>query len=207
MLTQLDLPTTVYAATGRDNFRKPRTGMWAEICQDYNIPEDEIDIAGSIFVGDAGGRTAQLKNSETGAAAAAKDFSCSDRNFAHNVGIAYQTPEEFFLGEPPREFLRDFDLAAYPYADAEADGTDSNGEVLFEKTNKQDIVIFCGPPGAGKSTFYWRHLKPLGYERVNQDTLKTRAKCLKAAAELLDEGSSVVIGGCSNLSSSSRAPL
>ena len=25
----------------------------------------------------------------------------------------------------------------------------------------------------GKSTFYWNHLRPLGYERVNQDQLKT----------------------------------
>jgi AAA domain len=33
--------------------------------------------------------------------------------------------------------------------------------------------MFCGRPGAGKSTFYWNYCKPLGYERVNQDTLKT----------------------------------
>ncbi|KAI0179931.1 PNK3P-domain-containing protein [Hypoxylon sp. FL1284] len=194
VLSQLDLPTTVYAATARDIFRKPRTGMWTEVCQDYGIPADEVDLAGSIFVGDAGGRTAQLKNSGTGAAAAAKDFSCSDRNFAHNVGVAYKTPEEFFLGEPPREFSRDFDLAAYPCPETDGDGGGGTGDdVVFEKANKQDIVLFCGPPGAGKSTFYWRHLKPLSYERVNQDTLKSRAKCFKAAAEFLDGGSSIVV--------------
>lgn len=43
----------------------------------------------------------------------------------------------------------------------------------FNKKNKLDLVLFCGSPGAGKSTFYWDHLKPLGYERVNQDILKT----------------------------------
>lgn len=42
-----------------------------------------------------------------------------------------------------------------------------------EKKNPVDVVLFCGSPGAGKSSFFWRHLKPLGYERVNQDTLKT----------------------------------
>lgn len=45
--------------------------------------------------------------------------------------------------------------------------------LLFTKKNPLDIVILCGSPGAGKSTFYWKHLKPLGYERINQDILKT----------------------------------
>lgn len=39
--------------------------------------------------------------------------------------------------------------------------------------NAQEIVVLCGSPGAGKSTFYRRYLAPLGYSRVNQDTLKT----------------------------------
>lgn len=43
----------------------------------------------------------------------------------------------------------------------------------FSRANAKDLVLLCGSPGAGKSTFYWRHLKPLGYERVNQDILKT----------------------------------
>ncbi|KAI1506693.1 polynucleotide kinase 3 phosphatase [Biscogniauxia marginata] len=191
VLAQLDLPTSVYAATGKDNYRKPRTGMWEELCADYGIPTRDVDLEHSIFVGDAGGRTAQPKSGEK-AVAEAKDFSCSDRNFAHNLGIAYQTPEEFFLGEPAREFTREFDLAAYPYP-SDADVGGDGDKVLFEKTNDQEVVLFCGPPGAGKSTFYWKHLKPLGYERVNQDTLKTRAKCFKAAAELLDEGNSIAI--------------
>ncbi|KAI0406402.1 DNA kinase/phosphatase Pnk1 [Xylaria palmicola] len=191
VLAQLDIPTTIYAATARDRYRKPRTGMWGELCADYGLAaEDEVDLASSVFIGDAGGRTARVKDGTTGAPASAKDFSCSDRNFAHNVGIKYVTPEEFFLDEPPREFAREFDLAAYPYADHKGE---EEGDVLFEKTNSQDVVLFCGPPGAGKSTFYWKHLKPLGYERVNQDTLKSRAKCFKAAAELLDDGCSIVV--------------
>ena len=47
------------------------------------------------------------------------------------------------------------------------------GQVMVEKRHPLDIVLFCGSPGAGKSTFYWKHLKHLGYERVNQDILKT----------------------------------
>ncbi|KAI1812715.1 DNA kinase/phosphatase Pnk1 [Poronia punctata] len=191
VLAQLNLPTSIYAATARDNYRKPRTGMWKELCADYDIPENEVDLENSIFVGDAGGRTARVVVKDGGKAA--KDFSCSDRNFAYNVGIAYHTPEEFFLGEPPREFMRDFDLQKYPYPEEDEVSKEGEEKILFEKTNKQDIVLFCGPPGAGKSTFYWKHLKPLGYERVNQDILKSRPKCFKAAAAFLEDGSSIVI--------------
>jgi bifunctional polynucleotide phosphatase/kinase len=44
---------------------------------------------------------------------------------------------------------------------------------LFQKSNALGLVLFCGSPGCGKSTFYWQVLKPLGYERVNQDILKS----------------------------------
>jgi bifunctional polynucleotide phosphatase/kinase len=43
----------------------------------------------------------------------------------------------------------------------------------YLRKNDKDIILFCGSPGAGKSTFYWTQLKPQGYERVNQDILKT----------------------------------
>jgi hypothetical protein len=45
--------------------------------------------------------------------------------------------------------------------------------LTFTKPDAVDMVLFCGSPGAGKSSFYWRHFQPLGYERVNQDVLKT----------------------------------
>lgn len=191
ILSNLNLPTTIYAATAKDSYRKPRKGMWKEVCNDYDIPEDEVDPEGSFFIGDAGGRVASLAKGADGVNATKKDFSCSDRNFAHNVGINYKTPEEFFLGEAPRDFSRDFDLDSFPYDGA---AVSENQKGRFEKLNDKDIVLFCGPPGAGKSTFYWNHLKPLGYERINQDILKSRDKCVKVARERLEEGDSIVIG-------------
>ncbi|KAL2177290.1 polynucleotide kinase 3 phosphatase-domain-containing protein [Thermothelomyces heterothallicus CBS 202.75] len=184
VLDQLNIPITLYAATGKDIYRKPRPGMFSEMKDDYDLTDSDIDRENSVFVGDAGGRIPDAK----GASAAAKDFSCSDRNFAHNIGFKYQTPEEFFLGEEPRDFARDFDLSNFPFSEEGQDG----GERV-EKTNDKDIVLFIGPPGAGKSTFYWKYLKPLGYERVNQDILKRHDKCFKAAAEFLQEGDSVVV--------------
>ncbi|KAB5527941.1 polynucleotide kinase 3 phosphatase-domain-containing protein [Coniochaeta sp. 2T2.1] len=182
VLTQLGIPLTLYGATGRDIFRKPRTGMWREMCKDYNLDPSTIDLKNSIFVGDAGGRKAFLQNGK----AVPKDFSCSDRNLAENIGIRFKTPEEFFLGENPRDFARDFDLINFPFAGEQE-------EIKFEKKNEQELVLFCGPPGAGKSTFFWKHLKPLGFERVNQDLLKSKDMCFKAATGLLRDGESVVI--------------
>ena len=94
------------------------------------------------------------------------------RDFASNVGIAYKSPEEYFLDEEPRPFARTFD--PFPFIDNDLTGSVSSSKTpLFDKRNPLDIVLFCGSPGAGKSTFYWQVLEPLGYERVNQDILKT----------------------------------
>lgn len=173
VFANLDLPLRMYAATGKDVFRKPRAGMWDEVCQDYGGTGevDGLDLPRCFFVGDAGGRPAIPK----GGLVVPRDFSCSDRNLAYNIGLAYHTPEEFFLGEEPRSFVRDFDLAAYPFAIG--DGTLQPD--IFEAEG-QNVVLFCGPPGAGKSTFYRRQLEPLGYERINQDTLVTSVPLLRA---------------------------
>lgn len=101
-------------------------------------------------------------------------YGCSDgecRDFAANVGIAYRTPEEFFLHESPQPFTRDFNPSTYLTLATSA-SLDASPFVI-EKKNPLDIILFCGSPGSGKSSFYWKHLQPLGYERVNQDHLKT----------------------------------
>lgn len=183
VLRALDLPVAVYAATGKDGFRKPRTGMWGQVLRERGL---EVDLEGSVFVGDAGGRA------EDKAKGRKKDHSCSDRDFAANVGIAFHTPEEFFLGEEVKPFAREFEPAAF--LDTELTSQPDATPLLFTKKHDKDLVIFCGSPGAGKSTFYWRHLQPLGYERVNQDLLKTRDKCMKVATQVLgDEGKGVVV--------------
>src|SRR5215469_10977808 len=88
VFTQLDLPITIYAATTQDQYRKPRTRMWEQVLEDHDLATNDIDFENSIFIGDAGGRQTNGK--------ILKDFSCSDRNFAYNVGIVFKTPEEYF---------------------------------------------------------------------------------------------------------------
>lgn len=125
VITQLDLPISIYAATARDQYRKPRTGMWQELLEDYDLEAaDAVDLQNSFFVGDAGGR-------EAVPGGAVKDHSCVDRSvhilaallsfsllilcrdFAANVGIRFHTPEEYFLQEQSRPFVRGFDPTVF----------------------------------------------------------------------------------------------
>ena len=186
MFKALDLPVSLYAATEYDIFRKPRTGMWDQLCKDYGlIGESEVDLEGSVFVGDAAGRAGDPK------AGGKRDHSCSDRDFAANVGIGFKTPEEFFLGEDAKPFTRSFDPKTY--LESEMTSQTESTAILFTKKHDLELVLSCGSPGAGKSTFYWQHLQPLGYERVNQDILKTRDKCMKVATDFLEDKKSVVV--------------
>jgi bifunctional polynucleotide phosphatase/kinase len=76
VLSQLDLPISIYAATERDKFRKPRTGMWAKLLEDCDLEEaGAVDLENSIFVGDAAGRIERIK----GGIKVKKDHSCVDR--------------------------------------------------------------------------------------------------------------------------------
>lgn len=75
---QLDLPIVLYAATDKDKFRKPRTGMWHKLLEAQGLTgEGDVDLESCYFVGDAGGRTASARGIKA-------DFSCSDRSaFQH----------------------------------------------------------------------------------------------------------------------------
>ncbi|KAL8978851.1 MAG: hypothetical protein Q9205_005670 [Flavoplaca limonia] len=184
VFNQLDIPIILLAASARDQYRKPRTGMWTELLEELHLDDSEgPNLGASFFVGDAGGRAAR--------SGAKGDHSCSDRNLAANVGIDFKTPEEFFLHEAVLPFTRDFEPSKYliPSLVTSLDAS----PLVIERKNTLDIVLFCGSPASGKSTFYRKHLQPLGYQRVNQDTLKTRDKCVKVASDFLLEGTSVAI--------------
>jgi len=147
-----------------------------------NLNHDmEPDLQVSFYCGDAGGRQKDWKKG------AKKDFSCSDRKFAANIGITFHTPEELFLEEEIAEFQWDgIDPSVL---------CETEQEKLKDSyhSGEQEMVIMVGPPASGKSTFTKKYFVPHNYERVNRDTLGTAAKCKKAAQEALTEGCSVVI--------------
>ena len=71
--------------------------------------------------------------------------------------------------------------------------TPSNVAILPD-SSEQELVIFTGYPCLGKSSFYHKHFSPADYTHINQDTLSSRQKCVKATEEALKAGKSVVVG-------------
>ena len=68
-----------FVSTGNTNYRKPSTVIW-DFLETQN-GDVTIDKSQSIYVGDAAGRA---KNWAPGKP---KDFSCTDRMFAANIGV------------------------------------------------------------------------------------------------------------------------
>ncbi|VDC03760.1 unnamed protein product [Peniophora sp. CBMAI 1063] len=176
------IPFFAYAATTADEFRKPMPGMWLALEQLLSKRGLSIDKENSFFVGDAAGR--------------AEDFASTDRKLAVNIGLPFYTPERYFLDAgpteaelPPLTGFRPPTASEQPASEAERV---SEPELPITRT-EQEIVIFVGPPCVGKSTFYKTRFKEAGYVLINQDTLKSRPKCLKATEEALEKGSSCVV--------------
>jgi bifunctional polynucleotide phosphatase/kinase len=156
-------------AYGGQYYRKPSPNMYKFVCN--NTAAKAI-----VYVGDAAGRT--------------EDFSDSDRKFAHNIGVDFKTPEEFFLG-----ITQELPLLTY------LDTLDSPVELNFNDVNNVNnngaIILMVGLPGAGKSTYS----KIINGIIVNQDTVKdgspgTLAQCLRKVRQSISDnhkGANIII--------------
>jgi len=186
----LDFPIQAYISHATDLHRKPNTTMWDFFVKNCNEGVD-VDLKQSFYIGDAAGR---LKGWKSGAK---KDFSCSDRSFAHNIGIGFKTPDEFFLGEKPTIKFNWGSIDPEVYLkDIEKKGT-KEFEGSSIASDSQEMLIFVGMPASGKSSFVKKYLEPKGYVWINRDTLGTPAKCVKGAQKAIDDGKSVVIDNTS----------
>eukprot|EP00004_Rigifila_ramosa_P016671 TRINITY_DN3977_c0_g1_i2.p1 TRINITY_DN3977_c0_g1~~TRINITY_DN3977_c0_g1_i2.p1 ORF type:complete len:359 (+),score=83.75 TRINITY_DN3977_c0_g1_i2:99-1079(+) len=184
LIATLGVPVQVFAATEEDVYRKPSTRMW-EYMEEHGNGTKKVDRSQSLYIGDAGGRT---RNPTTGK----KDFSCSDRKFAHNVGVKFNTPEMYFQG-------RSDDAFEWGSVDPAAAMAAQKALPLFTPatpplvSGSVEVIVLVGFPASGKSTFSKRHLVPHGYVHVNQDTAGTKEKCVKMCREALEQKKPVVI--------------
>ncbi|KAM3615776.1 uncharacterized protein V6R79_007629 [Siganus canaliculatus] len=183
ILTTLQLSVQVFVATAPGIYRKPVMGMWNYLFEKANDGVT-VDKKQSFFVGDAAGRPENWAPGRK-----KKDFSCSDRLFALNIGLPFYTPEEFFLGwkaapyNLPKYDPRKDEPNAKLYEPASASLTSS----------KTEVIVAVGFPASGKSTFFHTHIIPKGYVYVNRDTLGSWQKCVSACERALKEGKSVAV--------------
>lgn len=138
------------------------------------------DLSTSFYCGDAAGLFG--------------DFSDSDAKFAQNIGIKFLYRDEFLYGQeaiPNIEYPVDFSKII------------GKQEYQFKPLGEQEVIINVGFPGSGKSYFTKINILPHNYVLINQDTLKTKAKCMKAFRAALDNKKSVVVDN-TNLGPDSR---
>ncbi|KAI7850069.1 polynucleotide kinase 3 phosphatase [Circinella umbellata] len=196
IINQLGVSIVFLAALEKDKYRKPMTGMWDWI---ENDPEDNgisIDKKQSFYVGDAAGREAGWKPKEK------KDHSAADRKFAENIQLSFYTPEEYFLNEPKAEFTYGL-FEPSKYSDSSPLFTPTSTP-LIPTDKSQELIVCVGFPASGKSSFCKKYVVPHNYVYINQDTLKTREKCIKACQQALSEGKSAIVDN-TNPEASTRA--
>nr|XP_019963484.1 PREDICTED: bifunctional polynucleotide phosphatase/kinase [Paralichthys olivaceus] len=183
ILTRLQLPVQVFVASGPGIYRKPVLGMWNHLCEKANdgVP---VDKTASFYVGDAAGRPENWAPGKK-----KKDFSCSDRLFALNMGLKFHTPEEYFLGWKSAPYsLPDFDPRKLDTADRLYDPPSAS-----LTSSRTEVIVAVGFPASGKSTFFHTHIIPHGYVYVNRDTLGSWQSCVSACERALKEGRSVAV--------------
>uniref|UniRef100_A0A673KWF1 Bifunctional polynucleotide phosphatase/kinase-like n=1 Tax=Sinocyclocheilus rhinocerous TaxID=307959 RepID=A0A673KWF1_9TELE len=179
ILQTLQLPIQVFASTAPGIYRKPVIGMWEHLCEKISMLSQ-----GFLLCTDAAGRPANWAPGKK-----KKDFSCSDRLFALNIGLQFHTPEEYFLGWKPAQFNlpeldpRKLDSKRHLYDPPDASLT----------STKQEVIVAVGFPGSGKSTFFQTHIIPQGYAYVNRDILGSWQQCVSACERALKEGRRVAV--------------
>jgi len=190
--------TVLASLTKRGNdYRKPHTGMWHFLSK-YLNEGNPISPSDSFYVGDAAGRPKR--------GAVKKDFSCSDYKFALNVGFGrFMTPEQvYYDSKKPSDLasLKSSNMGFQPkkhwnaYFDWPLNKVSPTMNEILEScsANKKEIIVMVGSPASGKSSFTSQILASAAdYVRVNQDTLKTLAKCIKVTKEIISDGKSVII--------------
>jgi len=183
---ELNIDFDIFIATADDHYRKPMTGMWKLFTELYSV---KIDMKNSFYCGDAAGRE---KNWILGKK---KDFNNVDRNFARNIDIKFEIPENVFKPENQAKYT-------WHSIDFNYLGLDLN-KLLKTKSKFQphqptqpDMIIIIGRQGSGKTELS-KELLSLpafqNYVHINRDTCKSKNACVKKTEEAIKMGQGIIV--------------
>lgn len=193
LLNKITIPCMIFASFDNDKYRKPLP----------NILTDNIKFKreGSFFCGDAGGNIPRFINGIKYEA----DFSDTDAKFASNLNITFIHRDHYFLCDISNNYKISYNIKIDDAISMDewhnlatsflqpmltnVNGRQSNPEI----NNRKHVIIMVGMPGSGKSTMTKYLCDNYGYISVNQDTLKTKAKCIKYFKEQIALGNNIII--------------
>lgn len=163
IVEELNIEIKIFCSISKNKYRKPLTTF-----RDEFFPK-KID-KNSFYCGDAVGRNG--------------DFTDTDYKFAINIKFNFYTPEHIFLGQKN-------ELANLDYC---VDFKEQKKDVEFSiEPIEKEMIIMVGYPASGKSYVSNQIKIKYGYEIINQDTLKTKTKCVKEAIKLMKNNNSLII--------------
>lgn len=166
----LNLDFLVFCSTHDNEFRKPLPMFFftEKFCPQNIFEKKHID---SFYCGDACGRKG--------------DHADTDLKFALNCGLSFKTPEMLFLNENSV-------IPEIVYPDIQSI-LKSKSDFKFKPSMSPEMIIMVGYPASGKSSISSLLEQNHNYVIINQDTLKTKAKCFKFANENCKHKKSIVI--------------
>ena len=93
VLSKLNIEAIVILSFLRNTYYdKPFTGLFNILNNVYTQNKKKINKKKSILVGTHGGRSRTRNYNKY-------DYNCNDRSFAHNIGMSFVTPEDFFINK------------------------------------------------------------------------------------------------------------
>lgn len=178
---ELNIEFDILISIADDYYRKPMTGMWDFFLEHYQKEQkgQTINYKKSFYCGDAAGRKG--------------DFDMTDIQFAHNIGLPFEIPENIFKPESKSKIKYETKADDYYGLDLKK-LIKTRTSIDIKPHKKQEMIIMVGRQGSGKTEFSKELSKKLkDYVHINQDICKTKAKCYKMTEDSLKQGKNVII--------------
>jgi bifunctional polynucleotide phosphatase/kinase len=192
------IPILIFAATKDYLYRKPIPTLWLKIKN--NLKDHNLTLSKkSFYCGDAAGRK--------------KDHNDTDYKFAVNCHLDFKIPEMLFLNQeenksdkinikyPDLSFMKlNINLDYGVFRKLQTPANQHPGQALLGFAEfipivppKKELILMIGYPGSGKTFLSKKFSKSENYIYINQDSQKTKAKCIKEFQKNLELNKNIVI--------------